>query len=245
MAEYSERPALPRRTRCEYLQFVRVLIADGDRRIISSLKRGLGDAGYVVDVALNSEHVLWHVTEFDYDAVLLDGTLPGLDAMQIAVRLRDRNPWTPILALVDLGDGSEAGRGMDAIADAHVVKPIAVTAVISQLGEVLRAAAQTRPPDLRVGDLRMKPATRQAWRGEVELSLSPREFTLLQVFLTYPGEVLTRQRILGLVWGSDYDKASNLVDQYVLYLRRKVDHPFAVRQIETVRKVGYRLLDST
>lgn len=218
-------------------------MADGDRRMVSSLKRSLSEGGYVVDVALNGEHALWHATEFEYDAVVLESTLASLDGVQVARRLRERKPSTPILMLVartDLVPGSH-DHGSRAVADAYLVKPFQFTALTGQLSALTQVGADKRPPELRVGELRMRSATRQAWRADSELNLSPREFTLLGLFLAHSGQVLTRRQILDHVWGGSYDKAPNLVDQYVLYLRRKVDRPFAVHQIETVRGEGYRL----
>lgn len=209
--------------------------------MVSLLKHALSDDGYVVDVALSGEHALWHAIEFEYDAVVLDASLPGLDGVQVGLRLREQKPTVPLLMLVPAEDGSIQGRGARAIADAYTVKPVDLAVLTAQLSELTRVQSDPRLRELRVGDLRMRPATRQAWRGDRELALSPREFALLRLFLTHPGEALTRQAILEHVWARHHNKAPNLVDQYVLYLRRKIDRPFAVHQLETVRGVGYRL----
>lgn len=220
---------------------MRVLVADGDRQVVSSLKHALSDDGHVVDVALYGEHALWHATEFDYDAVILDALLPGLDGVQVGLRLRERKPSTPILMLVSPDDLTPRERGARAIADAYLTKPVDLMALTAQLSALTRVETEPRPHELRVGDLCMSPSTRRAWRGDSELTLSPREFALLKLFLAHPGEALTRQGILDSVWARHPNKAPNLVDQYVLYLRRKIDRPFGVHQLETVRGVGYRL----
>ncbi|HTK61700.1 MAG TPA: response regulator transcription factor [Pseudonocardia sp.] len=220
---------------------MRVLVAGGDRQVVSSLKHALGDDGYVVDVALNGEHALWHAIEFEYDAVILEARLPGLDGIQVGLRLREHKPAIPILVLLPEDDCGAPGREARAIADAYMVEPVDLAVLTAQLSELTRVDADPRFRELRVGDLRMRPATRQAWRGDSELALSPREFALLRLFLTHPGKALTRQAILEHVWARHHNKAPNLVDQYVLYLRRKIDRPFAVHQLETVRGVGYRL----
>jgi two-component system OmpR family response regulator len=132
-------------------------------------------------------------------------------------------------------------RGLDAGADDYLAKPFSFAELSARVRALIRRGAIERPTELRVADLRLNPATRQAWRGDTELELSGKEFALLELFLRHPGEVLTRTRILEHVWDFAYDGVSNVVDQYVLYLRRKVDRPFGVEQLETVRGAGYRL----
>lgn len=220
---------------------MRVLVADGDRRVVSSLKHALTEDGYVVDLALYGEHALWHLTEFGYDAVILDAQLSGLDGTSVGLRLRECKPLTPILMLVSSDDPNTAEREALAVADAYATKPIDLPALTAQLSALTRVEPEPLPRQLRVGDLRMNPSTGRAWRGDSELALSPREFALLKLFLSHPGAALTRQDILDQVWARHPNKAPNLVDQYLLYLRRKVDRPFGVHQLETVRGVGYRL----
>lgn len=228
---------------------MRLLVADGDRAAVSSLKRALTDEGYTVDVALNGEHALWHATEFDYDAVLLDEVLPILDGAQVATRLRARKPAMVILMLTS-GDGDgdvdvDVDPCPETDADGDVVKPIDVKVLVARLRALIGTRTEPGPPQMQVGDLRMDPATRQAWRGDRELNLSPREFTFLRLLLTHPGQVLSRHQILDQVWARTDHKAPNLVDQYVLYLRRKIDRPFGVHQLETVRGIGYRLREQS
>jgi two-component system OmpR family response regulator len=222
---------------------VRVFIADGDRAFVSSLKRDLSGAGHIVDVAFSGENALWHALEFEYEAVILNVRLPGMNGVQVARTVREGKPSTPILMLVEATELSHHKSVLLAVGDGYVIKPFEFTALIGHLAVVTRSDAYQRPRLLRVGDLRMNLATRQAWRADIELNLSPREFALLRLFLTCPEQVLSRREILERVWARDHDKAANLVDQYVLYLRRKIDRPFGLRQLETVRGLGYRLRD--
>ncbi len=147
----------------------------------------------------------------------------------------------PVLMLTARVELQERVRGLDSGADDYLAKPFSFDELFARLRALIRRGAQERPAVLQVGDLRLDPATRHVWRGEVELDLSPKEFSLLELFLRHPGHVLTRTRILEHAWDYAYDGGSNVVDQYVGYLRRKVDRPFGLTQLETVRGVGYRL----
>jgi DNA-binding response OmpR family regulator len=147
----------------------------------------------------------------------------------------------PVLMLTARDAVEDRVRGLDAGADDYLTKPFSFAELSARVRAMIRRGAMERPTDLRVADLRLEPATRRAWRGESELRLSAKEFALLELFLRHPDEVLTRTRILEHVWDFAYDGASNVVDQYVLYLRRKIDRPFGVDQLETVRGAGYRL----
>jgi two-component system OmpR family response regulator len=132
-------------------------------------------------------------------------------------------------------------RGLDVGADDYMTKPFSMQELAARLRALARRGRPERPTVLTVGDLRLDPATRRAWRGDVELELSPKEFALLELFLEHPGTVLTRTMIIEQIWDYEFDGVSNVVDQYVGYLRRKVDRPFGTNDLETVRGVGYRL----
>jgi two-component system, OmpR family, response regulator len=220
---------------------VRVLVVEDELRMAALLKRGLQEDGYAVDVATTGPEAVWQATEFTYDAVLLDLMLPGMGGVEVCRQLRDAGRWVPVLMLTARDAVEDRVRGLDAGADDYLTKPFSFAELSARVRAMIRRGAIERPTELRVGDLRLEPATRRAWRGETELALSAKEFALLELLLRYPDEVLTRTRILEHVWDFAYDGASNVVDQYVLYLRRKVDRPFGVAQLETVRGVGYRL----
>jgi two-component system OmpR family response regulator len=222
---------------------MRVLVADDQLRMAALLKRGLREDGHTVDVALNSDEALWHASEFTYDAVVLDVMLPGPDGAHLCKRLRERDRRTPVLMLTRKDRESDRVRGLDAGADAFLVEPFSFDDFTAQLSAMTHRRTGDRANGLKVGELLMNSGTHQAWRGESELSLSSKEFALLRLFMANPGQCLSRDHIFERIWDCTHRGSSNLVDQYVLYLRRKVDRPFGVRQIETVRGLGYRLRD--
>jgi len=220
---------------------MRVLVVEDEPRLALLLKRGLEEQGYVVDVSGDGAEALWLATEASYETIVLDVMLPSLDGLELTRRLRAGGRWTPVLLLTARDAIDDRVAGLDAGADDYLVKPFNFAELAARVRALVRRGRVKRPTVLQVGDLRMDPARRQAWRGEVELELSPKEFALLELFLTYPGEVLTRTRIMEQVWDFSYDPASNVVDQYVAYLRRKIDRPFDRADLETVRGSGYRL----
>jgi two-component system OmpR family response regulator len=220
---------------------VRVLVVEDELRMAALLKRGLEEDGYAVDVASTGPDAVWQAGEFDYDTVLLDLMLPGMDGVEVCRRMRSAGRWMPVLMLTARDAVEDRVRGLDAGADDYLAKPFSFAELSARVRALIRRGAVERPAELQVADLRLDPATRRAWRGAAELDLSSKEFALLELFLRYPGQVLTRTRILEHVWDFAYDGASNVVDQYVLYLRRKIDRPFDVEQLETVRGAGYRL----
>ena len=223
---------------------MRVLVVEDEVRMAALLRRGLAEEGYAVDVAGDGADAVWRATEFSYDAVVLDVLLPGIDGFEVCRRLRDGGCWVPVVMLTARGDVADRVRGLDAGADDYLAKPFSFAELCARLRALIRRGMPERPAVLAAGDLRLDPAGRRAWRGEAELELSAREFALLEFLLRHAGEVVTRTMILEHVWDTAYDPASNVVDQYVAYLRRKIDRPFGVVQLETVRGAGYRLLDS-
>lgn len=220
---------------------MRVLVVEDELRMAALLKRGLEEDGYAVDVASTGPDAVWQASEFSYDAVLLDLMLPGLDGVEVCRQLRTAGRWMPVLMLTARDAVEDRVRGLDAGADDYLAKPFSFAELSARVRALIRRGAVERPSVLQVADLRLDPATRRAWRGSHELELSSKEFALLELFLRHPGQVLTRTRVLEHVWDFAYEGVSNVVDQYVLYLRRKIDRPFRVEQLETVRGAGYRL----
>lgn len=208
------------------------------------LRRGLAYEGYLVDVVGTGPDALWMAVENEYDAIVLDIMLPGLDGFEVCRQLRERGRWAPVLMLTARDDVSDRVRGLDSGADDYLTKPFSFVELAARLRAMVRRGAQSRPAVLAVNDLRLDPATRRAWRGEVELNLSTKEFALLDYFMRHGGEVLSRTQILEHVWDYAYDGTSNVVDQYVAYLRRKIDRPFGREELVTVRGSGYRLLET-
>jgi two-component system OmpR family response regulator len=222
---------------------VRILIAEDDLRMASMLRRGLSEDGYAVDVVNDGLDALWQATEIDYDAIVLDLMLPRADGFEVCRRLRAANRWAPVLMLTARTDVRDRIQGLDAGADDYLAKPFSFSELSARLRALIRRGSPRRPTVLEAGSLRLDPAAHDAWRDDVRLELTAKEFALLELFLRHSGEVLTRTRILEHVWDFAYDGVSNVVDQYVAYLRRKIDRPFGVEQLETVRGHGYRLLN--
>jgi two-component system OmpR family response regulator len=223
---------------------MRVLVVEDEARMARLLKRGLEEEGHAVDVAADGPEGVWLATENPYAAVVLDVMLPGFDGFEVCRRLRDAGIWAPVLMLTARDAVGDRVRGLDAGADDYLVKPFSLLELAARLRALARRPGRATPVVLAEGDLRLDPAAKQAWRTDVELQLSPKEFSLLELFLRHPGMVLTRTEILDAAWDFAYDGTSNVVDQYVAYLRRKVDLPFRRHDIETVRGMGYRLRHS-
>ena len=220
---------------------MRVLVVEDDQRMSNLLQRSLEEEGYAVDVANDGPNGLWMAKEFPCGAIVLDVMLPIFDGFELCQQLRDAEVWTPVLMLTARDEIGDRVRGLDVGADDYLVKPFSLLELAARIRALSRRDDRARPTVLSVGDLRLDPAAKRAWRGETELSLSPKELALLELFLRHPGTVLTRTQIIDAVWDFAYQGGSNVVDQYVKYLRDKVDAPFGRGDIETVRGMGYRL----
>jgi two-component system OmpR family response regulator len=220
---------------------MRVLVVEDDVKMAALLRRGLGHDGFVVDVAGSGEDALWMAASTPYDAVVLDVMLPGIDGFEVCRRLRSEEVWTPVLLLTARDAVRDRVAGLDGGADDYLVKPFSFAELSARLRALARRGRPERPPILSVGDLRLDPAARRAWRGDREIALSAKEFALLETLMRRPGEVLSRLELLERAWDLGYENRSNVIDVYVRYLREKVDRPFGVKSIETVRGAGYRL----
>src|SRR6476659_7134386 len=220
---------------------MRVLIVEDDLRMAAALRRGLQAEGLVADVATSGDDALWMAGATEFDAVVLDLMLPGIDGFETCRRLRDDGVWVPIIMLTARDAIEDRVKGLDRGADDYLVKPFSLVELLARLRALARRGQVGRPTALEVGDLRMDPATRQVWRGDQEIPLSHKEFVLLEAFMRRPGEVLSRFQLLERAWDYDYENRSNVVEVYVRYLREKVDRPFGRKSIETVRGAGYRL----
>jgi two-component system OmpR family response regulator len=220
---------------------MRLLIVEDDLKLAGLLRRGLGDEGSAVDLARSGEDALWMAAATPYDAVVLDVMLPGIDGFETCRRLRDDGVWAPVLLLTARDSVEDRVAGLDGGADDYLTKPFSFAELSARLRALVRRGRPERPAVLAVGDLRLDPATRRAWRGEREVDLSAKEFALLEVFMRRPGDVFSRLELLERAWDFGYENRSNVIDVYVRYLREKVDRPFGVETIETVRGAGYRL----
>jgi two-component system OmpR family response regulator len=220
---------------------MRVLVVEDEVKMAALLRRGLSEEGLAVDVADEGERALLMAGSSDYDAVVLDVMLPGIDGFETCRRLRRDGVWAPVLMLTARGSLDDRVAGLDGGADDYLVKPFAFAELLARLRALVRRGTVERPPVIEVGDLRLDPGTRQVWRGEAEIDLSSKEFTLLETFMRHAGYVLSRSQLLEQAWEYDFEHRSNVVEVYVRYLRRKIDVPFDKVSIETVRGAGYRL----
>jgi two-component system OmpR family response regulator len=220
---------------------MRILVVEDEKKMAALIRRGLREEGFSVDVADRGEDALWRASATDYDAIVLDVMLPGIDGFETCRRLRGDGVWAPVLMLTARDAVEDRVAGLDGGADDYLVKPFSFAELLARLRALARRGPVDRPTVLAVDDLRLDPATRQVWRGETEISLSTKEFALLEAFMRRPGEVLSRFQLLEHAWDYAYENRSNVIDVYVRYLREKIDRPFGVDSIETVRGAGYRL----
>ena len=220
---------------------MRVLLVDDDRRLVAALKRGLEVDGFAVDVAHDGEDGLWLARETDYDVVVLDVMMPRMDGLELCARLRSEQRWAPVLMLTARDGEQEEARALDTGADDFLAKPFSYVVLVARLRALLRRGTTERPAVLRAGDLSLDPATHQVRRGDQLVELTRRQFSLLELFLRRPGEVLSKAEVLAHVWDYAYDGDPNIVEVYVGQLRRRVDEPFGRAALQTVRGAGYRL----
>jgi two-component system OmpR family response regulator len=220
---------------------MRVLVVEDEVKMARLIRRGLREEGMAVDVTERGEDALWMAGSTGYDAIVLDVMLPGIDGFETCRRLRDDGVWSPVLLLTARDAVEDRVAGLDGGADDYLTKPFSLAELLARLRALARRGPVERPVVLEVGDLRLDPATHQVWRGETEIPLSAKEFALLEAFMRRPGELLSRYQLLEHAWDYEYENRSNVVDVYVRYLREKIDRPFGVDSIETVRGAGYRL----
>ena len=220
---------------------MRTLVVEDEPKLAALIQRGLSEDGHVADVAGSGEDAVWMAIATPYDAIVLDVMLPGMDGFATCRELRRREIWTPVLLLTARDAVEDRVRGLDTGADDYLVKPFSFAELVARLRALARRAPVERPAILEVGDLRLDPAARRAWRGETELALSPTEFALLEFFMRRPGVTLSRDDLVRGAWDMAFEHRSNIVDVYVRYLRAKIDRPFNRKALETIRGVGYRL----
>jgi two-component system, OmpR family, response regulator len=220
---------------------MRVLIVEDELRMASLIRRGLFEDGLSVDVAPTGEEALWMAKGSDYDAIVLDVMLPGIDGFETCRRLRTSGVWAPVLMLTARDSVEDRVAGLDTGADDYLVKPFAFAELLARLRALARRGTQQRPTVLEVDDLKLDPATRRVWRGPTEIQLSAKEFSLLETFMRRPDEVLSRLHLLEHAWDFAYENRSNVVDVYIRHLRSKIDEPFGLKTLETIRGAGYRL----
>jgi two-component system OmpR family response regulator len=220
---------------------MRVLVVEDEVKMAVLIHRGLRGDGMAADVAVTGEDAIWMAAATEYDAIVLDVMLPGVDGFEVCRRLRADSVWTPILMLTARDAVEDRVSGLDGGSDDYLTKPFSFAELSARLRALVRRGPVERPTVLRAGDLHLDPASRRVWRNGTDISLSAKEHALLETFMRRPGEVLDRFQLLEHAWDNEYENRSNIVDVYVRYLREKVDRPFGVESIETVRGAGYRL----
>ncbi len=218
-----------------------MLVVEDDVRMAAAIRRGLRYEGLVVDVVGHGPEALARLGAVEYEAVVLDVMLPGMDGVETCRRLRAEAHWVPVLMLTARDAIEDRVRGLDGGADDYMTKPFSLAELTARLRALARRGPSARPAVLEVGPLRLDPATREVRRGDAEIELSAREFALLEAFMRRPGRVLTQGQLLEAAWDAGYEQRSNVVEVYVRYLREKIDRPFGAAAIETVRGAGYRL----
>jgi two-component system response regulator MprA len=222
---------------------MKVLVVDDERAVRDSLRRALELEGYDVDLAVDGVDGLARIAEFQPDVIILDVLMPGLDGLEVSRRLRRSGNRVPVLMLTARDEVNDRVAGLDAGADDYVTKPFALDELLARVRALLRRASDGPGEVLRFADLELNPGTREVRRGDESIELTRTEFSLLELFLLNPRQVLTRSIIFERVWGYDFGFASNSLDVYIGYLRRKTEAGGQPRLIQTVRGVGYALRD--
>jgi two-component system, OmpR family, response regulator len=220
---------------------MRVLVVEDETKMAALLRRALAEESHLVDVAGDGETAVAMARASDYDAIVMDVMLPGIDGFSACRRIRDASVWTPLLLLTARDAVADRVAGLDSGADDYLTKPFSFDELLARLRALVRRGETPRPVIVAVGDLRLDPATRRVWRGEHEIDLTAKEFTLLEAFMRRPGMVLSRSRLLEYAWDYGLDNRSNVIDVYVRHLREKIDRPFGRNSVRTVRGAGYRL----
>jgi two-component system OmpR family response regulator len=220
---------------------VRVLVVEDEVKLAALIRKALHEQGLLADVAVKGEDALWMAGSTPYDVLVLDVNLPGIDGFETCRRLRGDGIATPILMLTARDAIDDRIVGLDSGADDYLVKPFDFGELFARVRALARRGPVQRGTTLTVGDLSLDVASRTVRRGDVEIPLSGKELQLIEVFMRRPGEVLSRYDLLEGAWDMRYESRSNVVDVYIRYLREKIDRPFGVTTIETVRGLGYRM----
>ena len=220
---------------------MRILIIEDEKKAAEFLRKGLTESGFIADVAENGEDGLFKAMSLDYDLVVLDAMLARKDGWSVLAEMRQKHNSTPVLFLTARDAVSDRVKGLELGADDYLVKPYAFTELLARVRALLRRRAERQPDILQIADLRVDLLGHKVHRGEIRVDLAPKEFALLSLLARRQGEVLCRRVIAEQVWDMNFDSDSNVVDVAVRRLRRKVDDPFTLELIHTVRGMGYVL----
>ncbi|WP_430335479.1 response regulator transcription factor [Rhodococcus sp. ACT016] len=220
---------------------MRILLVEDEVRLAETVRRGLAAEGFVVELAHDGLDGFDAAVGGDFDVVVLDIMLPGKNGYDVVRELRQQGVWTPVLMLSAKDGEYDLADAFDLGADDYLVKPFSLVVLTARLRALVRRGAPVRPTVLTAGGLELDPARRRVSRGGAMLSLTPREYSVLEYLMRNAGSVVSKLEILQSVWDSHYEGDDNIVEVYIGYLRRKVDAPFGTRSITTVRGVGYCL----
>ena len=220
---------------------MKILLVEDDKKIATIVKRGLETEGFTVEVAFDGTDGLWLATEGNFDLIILDIMLPGRNGYQICGELREAGNWTPILMLTAKDGDLDEAEALDTGADDYLTKPFSFAVLVARIRALLRRATGSNPAPVEAGDLRIEPGQRRAWRGEVEIELTSRQFDVLEFLMRRAGQVLSKTEILDGVWEYEFEGDPNIVEVYIRRLRTRIDEPFHRHAIETLRGAGYRL----
>jgi DNA-binding response OmpR family regulator len=220
---------------------VRVLLVEDEVLMAEAIRRGLTAAGFAVDVAHDGVDGLWAASENLYDVVVLDVLLPGMHGYAVLKQIRERQNWVPVIMLTAKDGEYDQTDAFDLGADDYLTKPFSFPVLVARLHALIRRGAPERPVTLTVGSLRLDPVSRQVSRDGQDIPLTAREFGLLHYFMRMPDAVLSKAQILDNVWDPVFRGDDNVVEVYIGYLRRKIDVPFGLTSLKTVRGMGYKL----
>jgi two-component system OmpR family response regulator len=220
---------------------MKVLVVEDEPLLASTLAIGLRAEGCVVVDAANGVDGLWQAVENDFDVIVLDIMLPGLNGYEVLRRMRAKDVWTPVLMLTAKDGEYDQTDAFDLGADDYMTKPFSFIVLVARLRALVRRSAPQRPAILTAGSLTLDPSRRMVHRDSTQIPLTPREYGLLEFLMRNKDTVVTKTEILQNVWDAHYEGADNVVEVYVGYVRRKIDIPFGTTTIQTIRGVGYRL----
>jgi heavy metal response regulator len=220
---------------------MRLLLVEDQAKVARFIQRGLEEEHYAVDVATNGEDALALLDVTPYDLVILDIMLPGIDGMRVCRELRRAGHTVPVLMLTARDSLEDRVGGLDTGADDYVTKPFAFPEFLARVRALLRRRHEVKTTEIQVGDLILDTATHEVTRAGHPIELASKEYAVLEYLMRRAGQVITRTMILEAVWNYDFDPGSNVVDVYIRYLRRKIDDPYPVKLLETIRGSGYRL----
>ena len=219
---------------------MRVLLVEDELTLADSVRRGLEAEGMTVDHVDDGLDGLWRAREGEYDVIVLDILLPGMNGYEVCRHLREGEVWTPILMLTAKDGEYDEADAFDLGADDYLRKPFSHVVLVARLRSLVRRGATARPMELVVGDLALDPGAMECRRGDTKVDLTPREFAVLETLLRRAPQVVSKRELIDAVWGMDFEGDPNIIEVYVGYVRRKIDRPFGTQTVKTVRGIGYQ-----